>query len=353
MRKWFLLPTLLLVITMLACSQQSTAPDPVADSPDASTQLPQAVQQKVDQYVILDEDILVSMNESTHPGSDLHHDYDVYAVTFLWGTFFPHGTVTGLSWNGHTGTNAEAHLRLVTAISFERGEDAILDDDLPGVIAWRSFAHNDLDGISFLLYVKRGVDYFVAPHLLFDAEPISFRIPILNLAHHQSFHPVDASNGVAVYARKVRHLPCSHGHVGGEWVFDTADRSQGSFKGRWFDLHGNTRGLLTGLFWTTDDGHMLLSGEVSGVDTDEVIIQLEGFWRFRPHLMNAHCLACPTGGEFIARWKFVNGSGGGKVAALFGDPSITNDMVQLPFRGAWKQNCDHVVTDSDWHPSTD
>lgn len=350
MRKWLPGLTLLLVMTMLACSQQPTAPDPVADSSDPSIQLPEAVLQKLDQYVVQDEDLLASMDSHADPNSDLlTHDYDVYAVTFLWGTFFPTGSSAGLSWDGRTGTNAEARMRLVTAIAFEDDEDAIIDEDRPGVIAWRSFAHNDIDGISFLLYMKRGIDYFAAPHLVFESEQIRFRIPVADLARHHSYHPVDAGNGVAVFARKIRHLPCSHGHVSGIWSFDTNDRSQGRFEGRWLDLNGNTRGHLTGSFWTTDDGQMRMRGEVSGVFTDEVIIHLEGKWHFLPHLSTALCLTCPSGGEFIARWRFSNGSGGGKVAALFGDHTITSDMASVPFKGVWKQACDNVVTDSDWH----
>lgn len=349
MRKWLLSPTLLLVITMLACSQQSTAPDPVTDTSGSSTEIPRAVQEQIDRYVVQDEDLLASMDSHTDPNSNLNgHDYDVYAVTFLWGTFFPNGSSTGLSWDGRTGTNAEAHMRLVTAISFEDGEDHIVEVDNPGIIAWRSFAHDDIDGISFLLYVKRGIDYFVAPHLVFESEQIDFRIPVHNLARHRSFHPVDHNNGVAVFARKIRHLPCSHGHVVGQWTFDSNDRSHGRLEGRWLDVNGNTRGHLTGSFGTTDDGQMLMRGEVSGVNTDEVILHLEGRWHFLPHLTTSTCLSCPHGGEFIARWRFSNGSGGGKVAARFGENTMTSDAASVPFRGIWKQHCDHVVTDSDW-----
>lgn len=348
MRKWYPIFALLLVAALFACSQQTTAPEPVTQSTLEPGEIPAEVQAKLDEYIIADEDALITLSSTDPRLSDHNSDYDVYAVTYLWGSFFPGGT-SAINWNGRTVSNAESAMRVLSTIDFEDDEDVIIDENLPAVIGWRSSTLHDLDGISFLLFVKRGVVYVAAPTLAFETTPVSFAIPIEALAHHVSFHPAGQSAGVAVFAKKIRNAPCPHGHLGGKWVFDVNDRTQGSFEGRWLSRDHNTVGLLSGRFWTTADGHRHMSGSVSGVETDEVILELEGIWKLTPHLSTAVCLSCDNIGYFVGRWKYVDGSGGGKYAGHFGEPNLSSDTPELPFRGMWKQHCDHHAGDTDWN----
>jgi hypothetical protein len=253
-----------------------------------------------------------------------------------------------MTWDGHAAANAEAAIRVATTIDFEDGDEVVTDTTQPAIIGWRSSTQDDLDGVSFLLFVKRGVVYVVPPVLSFVTPPISFDIPIESLAHHVSYHPVDHTSGVVVLARQIENVPCPHGHLAGKWIFDANDRTKGEFHGEWLSADHNVEGLLSGTFWTEADGRRLMHGQVSGVLTDQVILELDGVWCLTPHLGNVACVACADVGYFVGRWKYTNGSGGGKWAGTFGEPDLTNASPELPFRGVWIQHCDRVTGDADW-----
>jgi len=347
MQKQYPIIALLLVAALFGCSQQTTAPEPVAQITLEPGEIPAEVQAKLDQYIIADEDALISLSSTDPSLSDPYSDFDVYAVTYLWGSFFP-GSTSATDWNGRTISNAESAMRVLTTIDFEDGEDVIVDENMPAVIGWRSSTLHDLDGVSFLLFVKRGVVYIAPPTLAFETTPVSFAIPIEALAHHVSFHPAGNGTGVALFARKVRNAPCPHGHLGGSWVFDVNDRTQGTFDGKWFSPDHNAVGYLNGAFQTTPDGDRRFRGEVSGIETDEVFIHVEGIWNHAPHLSSVGCVSCADVGYFVGRWKYVDGTGGGKLAGHFGGPNLSSDTPELPFRGVWKQHCDRISGDSDW-----
>jgi hypothetical protein len=322
MRKLFPIIALLLVAGILGCNQQTTAPEPVAGVSLEPGEIPAEVQAKLDEYIVADEDVLISLSSTDPTISDHYTDYDVYAVTYL--------------------------MRVLTTIDFEDDEDIIVDENLPAVIGWRSSTQHDLDGISFLLLVKRGVVYITPPMLAFETTPVSFAIPIEGLTRHISFHPARAGAGVAVFARKIRNTPCPHGYLGGSWIFDVDDRTDGTFEGRWFSRDHNAVGYLNGMFWTTPDGERRFSGDVSGIETDEVFMHMEGIWNLAPHLNDHDCALCAEVGYFVGRWAYVDGSGGGKVAGHFGEPNLSSDTPELPLRGIWRQHCDHLSGDTDW-----
>ena len=345
MTRFRVLLAILLIGSFAACSQQSTAPDPVTDTSGATTELPAEVSRAVDEYVVQNEDVLLSLNTWTDPNltDTLWDGYDVYAVTFLWGSFFPLGPNTNpIDWTGQTSINANAFMRLITAISFESGEDEILPSTTPASIAWASFTRNDLDGVTFFLFHDRNTVYVTPPVLTFDTDPITFDVPLADLDHYAAFYPVDGHSGVVAIAKRIRRYSCPHGYLGGEWEFDANDHTRGTFAGRWFARSHQAVGLIAGRFWTDGNGARMMAGEVSGIDTDEVILELEGRWYLSPHLSNAVCLACPDIGHFQGRWRYVDGSGEGRYAGVFGDPTLATDMAQLPFRGVWRQHCDNV-----------
>lgn len=350
MRKWYSLSVVFLVIALFACSRQSTAPEPQATLPTG--EVPAQVQARLDQYVVQDEDALATFAPGHPDLSDQFNEYDVYAVTYLWGSFFPHGGGPTV-WNGRASANAEAAIRVVANIDFEEGEEILFDSTSPSTFGWTSSTQDDLDGVSFLLFVKRGVVYVVAPVLAFETQPISFGIPIEQLAHHVSYHPVDHTSGVAVFARQIKNAPCPHGYLGGSWIFDEGTRTEGHFDGSWLSRDHQVEGVLAGRFWTDADGHRHFQGQVSGVVTDQVILELEGIWCLTPHLGNALCPTCNRIGYFVGRWKYLDGSGGGKLAGNFGEPNLTSDTPEVPFRGMWSQRCDQHAGEESWSPKGD
>jgi len=333
------------LLALVSCGRQSTAPEQSASFP--AGEIPGEVQARLDQYVIQDEDALASLAPGNFDPNDHLNDYDVYAVTYLWGAFMPVGS-TPLVWDGKTWSNAVGAIRVVSDIDFEEGEEILFDSTLPGQFGWISSTARDLDGVSFLLFVKRGVVYIAPPMLTFETQPITFSIPVEELANHTSYHPVDQASGVAVFSRQIRNSPCPGGHLGGTWVFDLNTRAQGHFSGVWLSSNHEVAGVLSGRFWTDEQGHRLLSGQVSGTVTDQVIMELEGIWCLTPHLGISACPTCAGIGYFVGRWKYTDGSGVGKFAGHFGEPDLTAPTPELPFRGMWVQHCDEYAGDHTW-----
>lgn len=345
MRSYSRLLVLFILPALLSCSQQSTAPE--QDLSASGPNVPAEVQAKMNQYVIQDEDALSTFATDRFIPGDSLDDYDVYAVTYLWGSFNPMGG-SALVWDGKTSVNADAAMRVVSGIDLEAGEEISHDPGLPGQIGWISSTNHDLDGVSFMLLVKRGVLYLVPPELSFETGPITFSIPVEALAHHQSFHPVDHTSGVAVFARQVKRPPCPHGNLGGTWVFEQNTRTEGQFRGEWHGRDGELVGNLVGRFWTDPDGSRHMAGQVSGVFTTQVIIELAGTWCLTPQLGSNLCPECSRVGYFVGRWKYADDSGGGKFAGHFGEPDMTTPTPDLPFRGLWMLHCDEVAGDNSW-----
>ncbi len=339
----------LLVFALFACSQPSTGPE--QNAAVSTGDIPAEVQAKLDTYIVQDEDALASLASTAFDESNSWSEYDVYAVTYLWGSFFPLGGGS-LVWDGGTSVNAEAVMRVAAAIDFEAGEEILRDSTQPDQIQWISSTSHDLDGVSFLLLVKRGVLYFAPPELTFRTPPITFSILVDDLAHHASFHPVDHASGVAVFARQIKNAPCPHGYLAGHWTFEENTRTQGHFMGRWLARDHNAEGLLSGRFWTEPDGLRLFKGQVSGVVTDQVILEMEGTWQLTPHLTPVNCLSCRDVGYFVGRWKYLDGSGGGKLSGQFGYPDPTAATPELPFRGVWVERCDHYAGDNSWNDTS-
>jgi len=346
MRK-ILLPLLCLAVLAAGCTREPTGPAPAASGNDHSAPVPAAIQALLDQHAV-DPDGPLPVIDSPQDGIPSLSDtsYDVYAVTFLWGTFFPPPSDVApppTDWSGKLSINAEAFIAVRAKIDFEPGQDAVIEEDQPNLAAWRSITANDFDGLSFLVFYKRGIYYFVAPTLLFETAPIKLEFYVEQLAKLDAFFPTDPWSGVAVHARKLFPHHCPHGVLGGQWIKDDNTGSQGRFDGLWADAMGRMIGPVAGHFWTTDAGERLLEGVVSGGVTAQVIIFLEGTWEYDDMRM---CPLCGGGhGKFRGRFKMADGDGGGRFGGEFGDWSLFPDDVTMPFAGRWRFDCPSDATD--------
>jgi len=329
------------------CSRQPTRPEPLATVNPDSQPVPDEVQKLLDLEAI-DPDLGVLDAQSPTGDWPTLSDtsYDVYAVTFLWGTFFPPTTETPpppTDWSGKLAINAEGFIGVHDKIDFEPDEDAVIDEDIPNMAAWRSMTSNDFDGLSFLIFVKRGNLYFAAPMLMFETAPINLNFTLDRLEKLDAFFQVAPWSGVAVHARKLRPHHCPHGVLGGRWIKENDTGSEGHFEGMWIGADGRPIGPLAGRFWTTEDGKHLLEGVVSEGMTAHVIIYLEGTWEYDDHRM---CMVCGAGhGKFIGRFKLADGDGGGKFGGEFGDWSLWPDDANMPFAGRWRADCPDDATD--------
>jgi hypothetical protein len=344
MRKLPILFTALLLLAFQGCGQQSTAPEPVSSSTLGAGDVPAEVQMLLDRHAIQDDKVIADLDLVTDPNFPSLTDtsYDVYAVTYLWGTFFPPGSANTVNWTGNTNVNVPADMRLVALFDFEPGQDSIRPTTHPGMIAWRSFTQDDLDGLSFLLFVKRTAVTVAAQTLKFETEAVEFGIPVHMLKQLNTFYHLGAHNGVAVHAHRVHYHHCPKGVLAGRWIKADLAGSAGTIEGIWATRNSDPIGHLSGHFWTDDAGNRLMEGSVSGWVTDEVILELEGTWWYDDIRL---CPMCGSShGWFEGRFKYLNGEAGGRFKAEVGWPLSDTDLI-LPFRGRWRVDCPSMASD--------
>lgn len=331
-----------MILVLAGCSSQPTSPDSPAAVPET---IPAELQKLVDQYVPTAQGI-PSEAQVTYLDpipTELIGNCDIYAITFLWGDLFNSALTPGAitDWSGTLSVNGEAVVHVRYMIDFEPGEDSVLSHDNPSFAAWLSYTSNDLDGLSFLVFLKRDVVYVTPPVLTFKTAPITLKFSFRQLVKLDAFYRVDNSNGVIVHSRKVWQNVCPSGEMKGRWIKDSSNPTQGHFEGRWLDRWGTAIGYLSGRFWMNNDGRGELAGHVSGLVTDEVIAEIHGYWWFDDPML------CPMCGDdhgfFVGRYKYING-GTGKLKGEFGY-GLSPDDVELPFHGVWHDDCPYVTPD--------
>ena len=346
MRKLLLSMVIPLALVAFSCQNQPTTPDS-PDTGDTSTEIPVTVRALLE-FHAPDDDLLITLDRSdsaTPNPSDT--GYDVYAVTLIWGTFLAPGSTTdSIDWSGVAYVNGEFHIRPIVTIDFEEGQDGLLPD--PPALGWHSVTNGDFDGVSFLLFMRRGIDYFVAPWLTIDTGPVTLEIPVYELDRYFAFHPVDMQSGMAVAARRIRYPPCDYGLIAGEWIKADSSESEGQFEGLWLDKYDEPVGVVAGTFWTDVNGRGHLEGVVSGGLTTQVIIELLGTWLYDDDRICPSPWCGTSHGQFHGRWRSIVDDSHGRFVGEFGDLTIVFDTRQLPMSGVWTQNCDHLAGDYVW-----
>jgi len=328
------------VVGLVGCGDSPTVPNSEAGVQQMSSTVPPEVRELLEQHADFGTETPAETlgSKSTFP-EPCSNDYDVYAVTFLWGRLanVPVQSDVITDWSGKLSANAEVLIDVRFTIDFEPGQDSLIPVSSPTFAAWVSHTGFDLDGISFLVYLKRGNAYFAPPVLVFETAPITLRLPFHLLEHYMAYYPVDNGQGVAVLARRVWHGTCPSGALRGEWIRENNTSDHGTFNGLWLDNDGNITGIYSGRFWTNNDGTREFSGWVSGYVTDQVIAELKGRWRYDdPRL-------CPVCGDdhgwFWGKVRFLDNSGVGVLKGEFGDFTGAVDQIALPMVGVWKMIC--------------
>ena len=332
-----------LMLLAIGCSQQSTSTDPAVISDDSNSEIEASIERLINQYAPDTEELETVLPTAglDLPDGEADGNFDIYSVTFLWGTLGWDGPPDGgtIDWTGTLSVNGVAIIHPVFVIDFEHDQDSLIEADAPYYAAWASHTHNDFDGISFLVLLDRDVDYFTPPLLTFDTGPFTISYDFSELIHLNAFHEVDSTNGVAVHARRIWHHSCPGGLIEGVWSKDDPFAGQGTFEGTWRDHAGNPTGLLSGVFWTDETHHGRFSGSVSGIDTDEVIAELQGGWHYDDHRL---CPVCGYGhGVFHGHFTRLHDDRMGTVHGQFGDLSLPWDQLGLPMAGIWRFNCPH------------
>jgi len=354
MRKILVLFTAVFVVALIGCGDNPTLPINEADiQPLASTVTPE-IRGLLEQHTNIGAETPTDTPESKSFFPDPStNDYNVYAVTFLWGHLANHSISSAATtdWSGTLSTNTEALIDLRHIIDFEPEQDSILPTSTPMYVEWVSETGFDIDGLSFRVYLKRGNTSDVAPLLVFGTQPITLRLPFHILDDYIAYYPVNNGQGVAVLARRIWPGSCPQGAMRGKWNWDDNTNTQGKFNGLWLDDDGNITGLYNGLFWTNNDGTREFSGWVSGYYTDQVIAEFKGRWWFDdPRL-------CPTCGDdhglFFGKVRWLDNSDDkGLIKGHFGDLTSATDQAALPMVGVWRMICPcphiSVTSPSSW-----
>jgi hypothetical protein len=332
------------LLTLCGCNNNN-ATSPI-DEPNNSSEMPIDVREMLEKYTYSEDERSmddINLVYSPTPAFLMDTSYDVYAVTFLWGHLFNASTESPntTDWSGSLWVNGVSIVNTVHTISFEEGQDYLIEDSLEYSESWISYTGWDFDGISFLVFMKRGIIYVIEPTLHFETTPMNLEFSFDQLVNLFAFYLIDNQNAVAVHARKLWPHGCSRGYITGEWVKNDIGGDNGHFMGVWFDINHQPTELLSGNFWTEEDGGKLFHGSVSGYVTDEVIAEVWGTWAYDdPRL----CPLCGSGhGYYIGVFKYINGDGDGLLKGVFGDYSQDITALSLPMTGIWQERC--IYTD--------
>ena len=338
----------LLIITLalfsVGCSDQSTAPDTPQNSRVAEQEVPTQVQTLLDLYAS-DQDATLP---EVSPGPEYidipninDTSFDIYSVTLLWGEFFnAAASSTPTDWSGTLSVNAEAVVSVLTTIDFERGEDSIVATDVPSQAVWVSQTYRDFDGISFLVFLKRGNEYFAEPRLKIETAPFTKDFGFGQLEQFAAFYMVNNLSGIGILAHKLKPVLCPSGTITGTWTKDENTGASGYVSGLWYDKNSDCILSMAGRFWTDDDGSRHIKGSLSGCMLTVVLGEFEGTWMYDDPTM---CPVCGEGhGIFKGRYKIYDDSKG-FFAGEFGSYGIPMTERELPIKGFWKELCSDVT----------
>lgn len=339
MRRLVFLALACLVLAFTGCGERSTTPHQVDGSAVTPLPIPDDLQTLIDPYIVpeggIPDEIQLGYLEPTN--ADYVDGYDVFSVTFLWGDIFGSNpsSVAPTDWSGNLTVNGDGMVRVRYVIDFEPGEDSILPVLTPTTAAWASTTLQDVDGINFVVYMKRVTPSNVPSCIVFSTEPFTVRLLHRQLFNYAAFYQVGETKGVAVHSRVIWQNTCPGGTMEGLWIKQSFD--QGRLQGRWFDHTGEPIGYMSGTFWTNDDGRREFSGSVSGIYADVVIAEFHGIWNYDDTRL------CPMCGDdhgyFIGRFKYLTNDRHGVLKGVFGDYSLPADQDTLPYIGIWRENC--------------
>lgn len=336
MRKLLILLGIACMVGLSGCSENPTTSNGTGGVEPLASSVPADIQNLLELYD--DPGAVTAEADSPFPENS-SGEYDVYAVTFLWGQLgnVPPAEAAPTDWSGSLSSNAVASVNVRFLIDFELGQDSLLPVSTPATVEWVSATGFDIDGISFRVSVERGIMYFAPPELIFDTAPITLRLPFRQLEHFIAYYPLADGQGVAVLARRLWSNSCPSGALRGKWSWHDNTNSNGVIDGLWLDDDGNPIGVYSGEFWTNNDGTHAFRGWISGLTTLQIVAEFKGRWWFDDPRM------CPMCGDdhgvFCGKVRWLEDNSTGFMSGHFGDWTDAVDAAVLPMIGVWKKIC--------------
>jgi hypothetical protein len=338
-----------ILLLIVGCSEKATNPPLPESAPPTAGEVPADVAGILEANSPVELDVAGSdeVDWATWPSPEWVRNSDVYAVTFVWGSLVNSVTpgVPVTDWSGTLSVNGVALVHPHRTINFERGQDSLVATDNPSVAAWVSQTGVDFDGISFLVFLRRDVEYFAAPWLTFDTPPIKLEFPFEKLVKLDAFYDVGQSRAVAVHARKIWPGRCPGGFTEGRWIKADNTGMKGTMEGLWRDFLGRPIGYIRGQFYVNDNGERVFDGYVTGYMLDYIICEFKGTWWYDDARLCPMPI-CGTGhGWFRGHYVYSNGTNrGGMMAGEIGDfQAPVASVMELPFAGIWHDFCPWVA----------
>jgi len=336
-----------LLWAMTGCGNQSTSPEPLVNTPTTEEAMPAEVNKLLTENAPPEDEPLpeFDLEYITPFPYDIVDNCDIYSVTFLWGDFFNLGIseLEPMDWSGTLSVNGVAVVHPRFTIDFEPGQDWLVPTNVPSMSAWVSQTSADFDGISFMVFMQRGIEYFAAPMLTFKTEQIEISLDFHQLIKYAAWYPVGETAGVAVLSRLVWQNACPGGLIDGKWTASGLGSGEGTIEGVWYDRLGEPFGLMSGRFWTNEDYTREFAGSLSGYVTDQVLAEYKGKWYYNDIRL---CPMCGEGhGIFRGRFVFLADGVEGTLSGTFGDYTLSVDQAMMPMIGRWRVDCPIIVPD--------
>lgn len=342
MRKIFLLFAVMLAAVLWSCSEQASAPENEQQDAPMPAQVATMLSRFAVPVGIEVSDPEMQAHTGMQPDSPPYDNYDVYAITILWGSLLNTGTpgAAPVDWSGTLSVNGVVTFDLLHTISFENNQDHLIPTNNPAMVAWTSFTANDFDGLNCLVYVDKDIVYITAPELTFATTPFTISYNLEELANLSEFHIVGDQHGFAINARKIYSSSCPSGMIVGEWVRDDNAGASGTFNGQWLNPDGSVFGFLAGTFATSNTGARTFEGVVSPGALTVVWYYVYGTWMYDDPTM---CPICGSGhGYFAGFYTDHNNSFKGTLKGEFGYAADAADN-HLPLTGKWVEFCDNAA----------
>lgn len=349
MKRILVMVALALLAVMAGCKKQSPAPtqSSISDPNSGSTSMTAADRQAIQDRLSAQ---LPSAAPSASPGGSTifppNPNLDIYSVTFLWGSFFsgPGPTPSPTDWSGKLHVGPLGRVAVAQEISFDPGQDSVLQTNDSSTAAWISFTGPlDIDGLSFLIAIDRASPIALASHMTFTTAPVKLDFLVNRLIRFDTLIIVNNQDALLMVARKLNSSNCPSGAITGLWSKSTISGDSGQFSGNWMAPDNTQSGFMSGKFWTKAGGSRVFFGEYTDMKHNTVGF-LRGNWLYDDPRM---CVTCGSGhGSFFGTFTNLDTVSIGSVAAEFGDLTNPTFQLDLAYKGIWKLWCPRPDADS-------
>lgn len=330
--------SVLLLAVFAGCSKDT----PTGASDNDKNQVPAMVQDLLVKHAV-PLPIPTTDNDLAQPGvsptEPPYENYDVYAVTLLWGSLTNTTPAPGptIDWSGTAGINGVVTIDVTHLIDFENSQDSLIPTNSPSVVAWASQTSNDFDGLNLLIYVDRDIVYITAPVFTLTTTPITKSFFVEELANLNAYYLVSNTAGLAIHARRIYSTSCATGLLSGEWIRADISGQSGTFHATWWEDNNEPFGYLAGNFWTEPTGERIFEGWVSPGNTTMIAYHVYGTWNYDDYSM---CPICGSRhGQFVGFYADTNNRLKGYVKGQMGDYSLDPANNHLPLNGYWREFC--------------